>query len=95
MSRFFWPNGDRKPVGNLQGPCSERIESLSTPVRSRYDGRMSVENRVAYQEKLIAQLDEVVREFADRVKILERRALEHEASAEADVGPANDRPPHY
>lgn len=63
---------------------------------------MSVENRIvdleirlAYQDKLIAQLDEVVREFANRVDALERRVSEHEASADPDIGPGDDRPPHY
>ena len=75
---------------------------LGARVQSRYDSRMSVENRIvdleirlAYQDKLIAQLDEVVREFANRVDALERRVSEHEMSADPDIGPGDDRPPHY
>lgn len=57
---------------------------------------IDLETRVAYQDKLIAELDGVIREFADRVEILERQVKEAEAnSTSAGDNPANERPPHY
>ncbi|MFT5432891.1 MAG: putative coiled-coil protein SlyX [Myxococcota bacterium] len=76
--------------------------ALGTDVSARYGAHMSIESRmidletrVAYQDQLIAQLDEVIREFAGRVEALERKAKEKDASTDADIGPANDPPPHY
>lgn len=56
-----------------------------------------LEVRIAYQDRVIAALDEVVREFAERVARVERELLEmRKAAAEVDlVGPADDPPPHY
>lgn len=54
--------------------------------------------QVTYQEKVIADLDEVVRAFSTRVEALERRIVELEERVEAgepEVGPQNDPPPHY
>jgi uncharacterized coiled-coil protein SlyX len=60
---------------------------MSTP-----DERITeLEIRVAYQEKLIATLDEVVRAFTARVERLERRE-----KAEVEPPPSVDEPPpHY
>ena len=54
--------------------------------------------RVTYQDKVIADLDEVVRAFSNRVEVLERRIVELEQRVEAgepEVGPQDDPPPHY
>ncbi len=59
---------------------------------------VELEARMAYQDKTISDLDEVVRLFADRVERLERRIAElGEALLEArtEIGPADERPPHY
>lgn len=57
---------------------------------------VDLEVRAAFQEKLIAQLDEVLREFADRVERLEAQLVELKQSVDApEVGPADERPPHY
>lgn len=64
----------------------------------RTDERIiDLEVRIAHQDRTIAALDEVVREFADRVERLEglvsrlREALETSKGS----GPAHDPPPHY
>jgi len=71
--------------------------------RPRYHARMSLDERIVelevratYQDKLIAQLDEVIRELATRVETLEWQLAELKASASAGpLGPADDPPPHY
>jgi uncharacterized coiled-coil protein SlyX len=56
-----------------------------------------LEIRYAYQQKLCAALDDVVREFAGRVQVLERKLLALEAGRDGDGLPAgsHDKPPHY
>lgn len=55
-----------------------------------------LEVRIAYQTDLCKQLDEVVREFADRVERLEFQLKELKESIHQDpIGPHNDPPPHY
>lgn len=69
----------------------------------RYHAGMSLEERIVelevratYQDMLIVQLDEVVREFAARVETLELQVKELKASMSAEpVGPADEPPPHY
>ena len=57
---------------------------------------VDLEVRAAFQDKLIADLDEVLSEFALRVENLERQLQELRESADAPPsGPANDPPPHY
>ncbi len=59
---------------------------------------IELETRVAYQEKLLCDLDEVVQAFAKRVEKVEQRLrnlkstrLEHPDEME----PHNTPPPHY
>jgi uncharacterized coiled-coil protein SlyX len=57
-----------------------------------------LEVRLAYQDRVIEALDEVVRKFAARVETLERELAELRAGAKSPpvpVGPASERPPHY
>lgn len=59
---------------------------------------VELEVRVAYQERMIAELDEVVRAFADRVQVLEREIaqLRETVLNQPDaVGPPDEPPPHY
>lgn len=66
------------------------------PVMSDPQRIVELEIRASYQEKLIDQLDEVVRELATRLERLERELVQLKESVEPpDVGPANDPPPHY
>lgn len=56
----------------------------------------ALEVRIAYQNDLCKQLDEVVREFADRVERLEFQLEELKTSIHQDpIGPHHDPPPHY
>jgi SlyX protein len=57
---------------------------------------VDLEVRAAFQDRLIGELNDVVREFARRVERLERELKEIRESADApDIGPADERPPHY
>ncbi len=57
----------------------------------------NLEIRLAYQDEVIAALDEVVRDFAARVERLERQQREREALAKVEepIGPPDEPPPHY
>ena len=59
---------------------------------------IELEVRVAYQDKLIEELDDVVRAFARKVEELERQLTELKDTVQAgapEVGPGDDPPPHY
>ncbi len=59
---------------------------------------VDLEVRLAYQDKIIADLDEVVRAFTRRVEVLEREIdLMKQTLKEGvpEVGPQNEKPPHY
>ena len=60
---------------------------------------VELEIKIAYQDKVIADLDEVVRAFATRVEQLERKVEQLQdrvdAAAELPVGPHDEKPPHY
>lgn len=59
---------------------------------------IELETRVAYQDKLLADLDEVVLAFARRVEKMEQklRLLEAKQSEQsAVIEPHNTPPPHY
>lgn len=59
---------------------------------------IELEVRVAYQDKLIEELDDVVRAFTRKVEELERELKELKETVEAgapEVGPSDDPPPHY
>jgi SlyX protein len=62
------------------------------------DRLVELEIRVAYQDKIIAELEAVVREFANRTVELERELTELRATVHAAVpepGPHDEEPPHY
>jgi SlyX protein len=61
------------------------------------DRIIELEVRIAHQDKVIAALDDVVREFAVRVERLERQLGELRAAADSapPIGPADEPPPHY
>ena len=57
---------------------------------------VDLEVRTAYQDKLIADLDEVLSEFSIRVERLETMLKDLKDSANAaPIGPPDDPPPHY
>jgi uncharacterized coiled-coil protein SlyX len=51
-----------------------------------------LEIKLAFQDKLIADLDALVRVFGDRLVVVQRELDELKKSVAA---PANERPPHY
>jgi uncharacterized coiled-coil protein SlyX len=62
------------------------------------DRIVELEVRAAYQDKTIADLDEVIRAFTQRVIQLERELVLLKETMKAgvpDVGPQDERPPHY
>ena len=56
-----------------------------------------LEIRVAYQDRALTALDEVVRTLYKKVELLEQDLAEVRRNAESalPIGPANDAPPHY
>ena len=57
---------------------------------------IDLEVRAEYQERLIGQLDEVIRELATRMERVERELAElRESGNAAPIGPQNEPPPHY
>lgn len=72
--------------------------ALGSTFRDMDDRIVELEVRTAYQDKTIADLDEVIRAFTERVVVLERelRLLKETMKAGApDVGPQDEKPPHY
>ena len=60
--------------------------------------RIDLEVKLAYQERLIRELDALVRTFADRLDRVEHElgGLRHAVgAAAAPIGPADEPPPHY
>lgn len=57
-----------------------------------------LEVKLAFQDKLIHELDTLVRTFGDRLDAAERELKQIKAgvrSGEPGMGPANEPPPHY
>lgn len=61
------------------------------------DRIIELEMRIAHQDRIIADLDDVVREFADRVIALERvvEQLREAVAEDEETGPGDEPPPHY
>jgi SlyX protein len=68
----------------MSAELAERVEDL--------------EVKLAFQDKLIRELDALVRTFGDRLDAAEREIKKLEEglrSPEPVLGPANEPPPHY
>ncbi len=68
----------------MSDDLAERVEDL--------------EVKLAFQDKLIRELDALVRTFGDRLDAAEREMKKLEQalrSPEPVLGPANEPPPHY
>jgi uncharacterized coiled-coil protein SlyX len=69
-------------MSSPEDPISQRISDLET--------------RIEHQDKLLAELDDVVRVFSNRVERLERHITELQDSVSAqEIGPGDEKPPHY
>ncbi|MCA9715414.1 MAG: SlyX family protein [Myxococcales bacterium] len=73
-------------------PDAESLAAAETRI-------VELEIRSAYQEQRLVELDDVLREFADRVVALERQLAELREQLTQEpgspIGPADDPPPHY
>jgi uncharacterized coiled-coil protein SlyX len=58
---------------------------------------LDLEVKLAYQERLIQELDALVRQFADRLDKAERELeqLKQAVPRPVPIGAANEPPPHY
>lgn len=56
---------------------------------------VELEVRLAYQDRVIADLDEVIRTFTARVEVLEREVRELKETGAPQAGPIDETPPHY
>jgi SlyX protein len=68
----------------MSAELAERVEDL--------------EVKLAFQDKLIHELDTLVRTYVDRLDAMDREIKKLEQalrSPEPSVGPANEPPPHY
>ena len=72
-------------------------QALEQRVAALEDKNVDLEVRLSYQDKLIVELDTVLREFALRVERLEAELAHAREALEGmrEAGPANDPPPHY
>lgn len=71
---------------------------MSADTAALAEALLELEVRLAYQDRTVAALDEVIRTLFARVERLEGELVELRAgaaSAALAVGPANDPPPHY
>lgn len=62
------------------------------------DQLIDLEVKLAFQDRLIRDLDALVREFGTRLDATQREleALKQSVrSPEVSMGPANEKPPHY
>ena len=61
------------------------------------DKLIDLEVKLAYQERLIRELDTLVRGFADRLDAVERelRAVKAGIGSPVAIGGGNEPPPHY
>lgn len=67
---------------------------MSDTVNERF---MNIEMKIAYQEKLIADLNEVLLKRGREIDQLTRRlaSLENLAREDSPENPGHERPPHY
>jgi uncharacterized coiled-coil protein SlyX len=58
---------------------------------------LDIDVKLAYQERLIRELDALVRDFGTRLDKAERllEQIRHALPAPVPVGAANEPPPHY
>jgi uncharacterized coiled-coil protein SlyX len=72
----------------------DRPDATPDPDAERW---LDLEVKLAYQERLIRELDALVREFGDRLAKTERELTELRQAMPSPVplGPVNEPPPHY
>lgn len=83
-----------RPASPTSSPASSTASSTPDSDTERW---LDLEVKLAYQERLIHELDTLVREFAERLARVERELAEVKEAVPAPLplGPLNERPPHY
>ena len=73
---------------------SDRSDATSDSDAERW---LDLDVKLAYQERLIRELDALVREFGDRLAKAEREIAELRRAMPPPLplGPINEPPPHY
>ena len=85
----------------MTGYCPAMSQSGSQALERRVAAlehkNVDLEVQISYQDKLIVELDTVLREFSRRVECLESELSQAREALEGmrEAGPANDPPPHY
>ena len=77
--------------------CAASARSYSSRTMDA-ESRTELEIKVAFQDKVIAEIDALVRVFGARLDELAREVKQLKDaiySSEGPLGPANERPPHY
>ena len=68
---------------------------MATDLASLTETVTDLEVRLAYQDRTIAALDEVVRTLFMRLEVVENELQDARAAAALPIGPASEPPPHY
>jgi uncharacterized coiled-coil protein SlyX len=70
---------------------------MPDPTDSDAERWLDLDVKLAYQERLIHQLDTLVRELGTRLDVAERelRQLKQAMPSPVPLGAANEPPPHY
>jgi uncharacterized coiled-coil protein SlyX len=84
----------------MSGPEGVSAGSAASvdPVDSVDERVLDLEVRIAYQDRLVRELDALVRQFADRLDKAERELetlKQSLVSPEGGIGPGHEPPPHY
>lgn len=58
---------------------------------------IAIEMKISHQDKLLEELHQVLYEQQDRIQKLEKKLkqLEDMSNSDAEIRPANEKPPHY
>jgi len=68
---------------------------MSTELSTLRETVLDLEVRLAYQDRAVATLDELVRTLFGRIEALEKEIKVLRESQALPIGPASEPPPHY
>ncbi len=68
---------------------------MSTELETLRETVLDLEVRLAYQDRAVATLDELVRTLFGRIEALEKELKVLRESHALPIGPASEPPPHY
>lgn len=84
--------------GGISAEAAAAESAAASPSESVDERILDLEVRIAYQDRLVRELDALVRQFADRLDAAERelKTLKQSLiSPNEGIGAGNERPPHY